>query len=1175
MGTWPRGNNTLLGQLPDAHRADLETEEVHLEPGLAFPGTNSRGRYALYVRTGRVEVERDGVADAVGAGSAAGEASLVLGHEEVLQVRALEPSILDVVLHRSFDGVMKSVASGVRDSLVHQASQQQSRRELATLLRRHFPLVAANPGRFDDLLSAVSVIQPAGGEVLCRAGDVADAMYFVVRGRLRVVDDEGVTIATLGAGDVVGERALLTGERRNRTVVVARTATLGRIGREEFDTLSLQSTEFFRQLATSVVEHARSDKAHASTDRIVAVVPLVDSPSVRWAVDALAEEARRLSSPMLRDSDVEAGVGLDPRQLDEPDALVVERWLDSQQPVGLPQWLDAGHGSSAWSRVVCGRADKLVFVVDASKSSEPTQLEQELAQFLSTKDIALILVHPKGTRLPSGTRAWLERRSLTSHHHVEAGHPGDCARAVRLLSGRGVGVVMAGGGALGAAHVGAVAALLEAGVPIDYLGGTSSGGGLSAAFALYRSFDEAHQAIVAQFVEENIWRKPTLPYMSMVRMSAVDGAARAIYGDATVEDLWIPWFGVAASIRSGEAVVVRKGDVWRAVRATSSIPGLIAPMIIDGDELVDGGILNNFPAEIMKSLCAGPIIGLDLLSTPNTATELTYGDLPTGRDVVRSWARRRALPRRLPTIRHVFMQLAVLGNKRNISDQKSACALYVKPNLRGFAMFDYVKFGEIARIGYDTLQEALSESNLSDLVVGWSNELPRSHLPPRAARRNALGKVHERVDGEAVLRPPVSAQFGEFSLGPLKTLKEVLNGLTPGLRAARASTGSPIFETHIGQSMVVVTEARSADFVFRAPTSLLDRGAPRTFGPIGVRPELVRVEPLLTANEKTHRRLAAFIDAVLAERAPAFESELLRTMDAVFAEWVQQRRVPLLEGLRDLVARACVSWLLGVSLRSGDVNAFLANVFEPLPSGLVASRVAKAASRCPHQAVALADDLHAMALESPYRARLQKLASDAGVEGPLDHMLFMALFNAAGGASGVLMPAILEVDRSPALRAWVDGEEPLDDLVLEAHRLYGRPVLFSRVALQDVAIPSSAGAVHVRAGSRITVAVRMCQTDPLVFDDPQRFDPHRYQRAPRSRDFVFSSGAPSGAQSGYRCRAADLGIQFDLVALVLRHLTRRLEWQASVEPVFDEQFDLYVGPKDLELTGVRWREGAR
>jgi hypothetical protein len=166
---------------------------------------------------------------------------------------------------------------------------------------------------------------------------------------------------------------------------------------------------------------------------------------------------------------------------------------------------------------------------------------------------------------------------------------------------------------------------------------------------------------------------------------------------------------------------------------------------------------------------------------------------------------------------------------------------------------------------------------------------------------------------------------------------------------------------------------------------------------------------------------------------------------------------------------------------------------------------------------------------------------------------------------------VLEIDRAPPLRTLVEGDASLEALVLECHRLYGRPTLYVREARRDFRLPSAEGDFLIEAGTRILLPMRMIHTDPAVFDDPQRFDPGRYGRRPGEREFVYASGAPADAPSGYRCSAADIGVQGELVSSILRLLFRKLRWRTSHPPVFDEGLDLYAGPAELELLGIEPR----
>src|SRR5437660_1319662 len=99
------------------------------------------------------------------------------------------------------------------------------------------------------------------------------------------------------------------------------------------------------------------------------------------------------------------------------------------------------------------------------------------------------------------------------------------------------------------------------------------------------------------------------------------------------------------------------------------------------------------------------------------------------------------------------------------------------------------------------------------------------------------GKESRRPEGEV---------FGSWSLGPLTSMKKIASGFVPYLRAERVRAGVSVFRIHIGQPFVVASDAVSADFFFRADPTLLDRGSPGTFGPVGLRPQVVKVEPLLT-----------------------------------------------------------------------------------------------------------------------------------------------------------------------------------------------------------------------------------------------------------------------------------------------------------------------------------------
>ena len=224
----------------------------------------------------------------------------------------------------------------------------------------------------------------------------------------------------------------------------------------------------------------------------------------------------------------------------------------------------------------------------------------------------LLLEGAAGTR---GFGLWLEVLRARARHVAPAGAPLDrvMARVARRLTGRSVGLVLSGGGARALAHVGAIEELLAAGIVIDRVGGTSMGAFLGALLAMGLDPEE----IEARCYEEWVRRSPLTDYR-LPRASLLRGARARSLLDRTlpgsVETLPLDFFAVSCDLVSGELVVHRSGALAEAVGASISIPGLVPPLAVDGRRLVDGGVLNNLPVDVMAAAGEGPIVAIDVTS---------------------------------------------------------------------------------------------------------------------------------------------------------------------------------------------------------------------------------------------------------------------------------------------------------------------------------------------------------------------------------------------------------------------------------------------------------------------------------------------------------------------------------------------------------------------------------
>ncbi len=216
-----------------------------------------------------------------------------------------------------------------------------------------------------------------------------------------------------------------------------------------------------------------------------------------------------------------------------------------------------------------------------------------------------------------------------------------------------VGLVLAGGGARGVAHIGALKVLEEQRVPVDFIAGTSMGAIVGALYAVGYSPVEMEE-ILGRIDWESLFRdRPDRRFISfrlkeddrrallpvemgvgrqgfsskggIVTASRVESVFQAITLDAAAvesfDNLRIPYRAVAADLATGDAVVLDHGNLADAMRASMSIPAVFTPVVIDGRVLVDGGIVDNLPVDVAREMGAQRILAIDVGTPPRGSAE--------------------------------------------------------------------------------------------------------------------------------------------------------------------------------------------------------------------------------------------------------------------------------------------------------------------------------------------------------------------------------------------------------------------------------------------------------------------------------------------------------------------------------------------------------------------------
>ena len=509
------------------------------------------------------------------------------------------------------------------------------------------------------------------GEIVIRQGDAADRLYLVRSGRLRVLvdDEEGVrTVRELGAGAAIGELALLTGAPRSATVQAVRDGELLELDAEVFHALLQRDPGFAvavaRTLATQLqasggLSTASPRPSVISVRALGPAIPLQELVSELGRVLGALGSVAVLSGADTGESHAES---LDRAEREHAYVLLVDRDEDA-----------------AWGAFCARQADRHVAFAapgadDASRS--PVGGDLVVARRLPPERLVALI-------------AELEPRAV---HHLDGG---SMARVGRRLVGGALGIVLSGGGARGYAHIGALEALLEEGFEIDRIGGCSIGAFIGGMHAAGLGPEEMRARCREELVRKSPFNDYTLPRVSLIRSRKAAKMLDRVFGQTLVEELPVSLFTVSADLLASRTVVHRSGFLYEAVGASMSIPGLVPPLSRPGRLLVDGGVLNNLPVDVMAAEDEGPIVAVDVI---RRLEEVASTTLP-----------------QLPSIMETLSRATVLGSVERAERNRRLADLLVTPDVQDVAMREFAALDRAADAGREAMRAALDAGGAETL----------------------------------------------------------------------------------------------------------------------------------------------------------------------------------------------------------------------------------------------------------------------------------------------------------------------------------------------------------------------------------------------------------------------------------------------------------------------------
>jgi len=576
--------------------------------------------------------------------------------------------------------------------------------QLIALIAKSALFSSIPESRIAELLPDITHLELPRGVMLFHQGSPSDSVYVLLKGSLvayfLTTKGESKIVGKIEQFETIGELGALSTEPRSLTVKAESDAELIEISSELFRSICKEfPTTLFnivRPLVTRSLNTIKLLQTEKKPEHIIifAADKHLDLTQFKQTIATSIENA---PNSKLTISSVEIGF-FDPNEEKNEESIYINFVDESYDPYFLQKTSE--------------KANNFYLVADGTK---PVAVDEFATRMLGVAaldpavKLNLILLYPENMNgLPAYTPGWLKKYTFNFHHHVRNNSNVDYQRLFRFLNGTPVAVVLSGGGAKGLAHLGVIQALLERGIPIDIIAGTSIGGLVAGCYAWAQTYQETqegflwmlHKCYNALSLRKLIW-----PIVSLFSSDPITSAAKYFFGSQSIENLWQPFFCISSNLSTRREVIHRTGLIWQALRASASTPGIVPPVVIDGDIHFDGGLLNNLPVDVMRNLL-GPnsiIIASKLSTTERDKKRYYFPPTLTLMETILYKLHLGYRYYRFPSYLDMFMNSLLLGASQKEEDNAYAANILINPNVSKFKSITRAHKQEnvVIKIGYE------------------------------------------------------------------------------------------------------------------------------------------------------------------------------------------------------------------------------------------------------------------------------------------------------------------------------------------------------------------------------------------------------------------------------------------------------------------------------------------
>jgi NTE family protein len=570
-----------------------------------------------------------------------------------------------------------------------------------------------------EIISKMIVLRELkGNDILFNEGDKADGAYVLISGRLLVytTDSEGnrKELAVLSRGVTVGELGVITGEPRTASVMALRDSLLVHLSMMTSGRLIQMYPKMVVNISRSLVSRLTGGSRRTNTVPsrlfVMSASPTIDIeefvqklyPTISSSVDVACVTPNTIES-MTGIADVTD------ISISDKENYAINLALDEQELKHKMTILQGTKNHTEWNSRCIRQSDDILLLIDADSKV----IDYGIMDSLKGLHVRPVLVHSENNTKPKGSADILNTLKSQRWHHVRKNSLEDLERLVRHILGKSVGLVLSGGGARGLSHLGVFKAIKELNIPIDLIGGTSSGALMASLIALNWETDytlaRARKTALSNPTNDYSW----LPFVSVLRGNKFTDILDEYFGGMTIEDFWIPFFCVSSSISKAREVIHTRGSIHSALRASIAIPGVYSPVIIDGEYHVDGGVMNNMPIDSMQSFGAGNIVAVELYSSQYSPGVRTT--LPTGWQYLfeKLKGNQEPIPTSIPTV----IECTSLGSSYKAKMNVPHVDIHIQTTMSTYGLLDWRKFDSLVADGYTQAMTFFSKSDVIEKIT--------------------------------------------------------------------------------------------------------------------------------------------------------------------------------------------------------------------------------------------------------------------------------------------------------------------------------------------------------------------------------------------------------------------------------------------------------------------------